>query len=80
MPRRGVGCFKLMARNEALRSSPKAKRGRMVANSVPSPPPRSATSEQPASQTPNFSRAWSREIPDQAFIHRTISRWRLQQR
>jgi uncharacterized protein len=35
---------------------------------------------QPASQTPAFSRAWSREIPDQAFVHRTISRWRLQQR
>jgi hypothetical protein len=39
-----------------------------------------APDEQPASQTPAFSRAWSREVPDQAFIHRTISRWRLQQR
>ncbi len=36
--------------------------------------------EQPASQTPDFSRAWSREVADPAFIHRTISRWRLQQR
>ena len=39
-----------------------------------------ARNEQPASQTPAFSRAWSHEVPDQAFIHRTISRWRLQQR
>jgi hypothetical protein len=39
-----------------------------------------AADEQPASQTPAFSRAWSREVADHAFIHRTISRWRLQQR
>ena len=39
-----------------------------------------AADEQPASQTPAFSRAWSREVTDHAFIHRTISRWRLQQR
>ena len=39
-----------------------------------------APGEQPASQTPAFSQAWSREVPDQAFLHRTISRWRLQQR
>jgi hypothetical protein len=39
-----------------------------------------APHEQPASQTPSFSRAWSSELPDHAFIHRTISRWRLQQR
>jgi DNA helicase HerA-like ATPase len=38
-----------------------------------------AADEQPASQTPAFSRAWSREVTDHAFIHRTISRWRLQQ-
>ena len=36
--------------------------------------------EQPASQTPAFARAWSKEVADPAFIHRTISRWRLQQR
>jgi DNA helicase HerA-like ATPase len=39
-----------------------------------------APDEQPASQTPAFSRAWSHEVGDQAFLHRTISRWRLQQR
>lgn len=39
-----------------------------------------APDEQPASQTPAFARAWSREVRDPAFIHRTISRWRLQQR
>ena len=36
--------------------------------------------QQPASQTPAFSQAWSREIPDRTFLNRTISRWRLQQR
>ena len=36
--------------------------------------------EQPASQTPAFARAWSRDVRDPAFIQRTISRWRLQQR
>jgi uncharacterized protein len=39
-----------------------------------------ATDQQPASQTPAFSQAWSREVPDRGFLHRTISRWRLQQR
>ena len=36
--------------------------------------------EQPASQTPAFSRAWSQEGLDPGFVHRTIGRWRLQQR
>ncbi|MFL5332944.1 MAG: hypothetical protein ACJ8H8_07130 [Geminicoccaceae bacterium] len=39
-----------------------------------------APDQQPASQTPAFSHAWSREVPDRGFLHRTISRWRLQQR
>ena len=43
-------------------------------------PARSPRDQQPASQTPAFSQAWSREVPDRAFLDRTISRWRLQQR
>jgi hypothetical protein len=41
---------------------------------------RLAPDQQPASQTPAFSRAWSRDGTDPAFLLRTISRWRLQQR
>ena len=36
--------------------------------------------EQPASQTPAFSRSWSSDGEDPAFLRRTIARWRLQQR
>ncbi|HEX6012770.1 MAG TPA: hypothetical protein VFY87_13440, partial [Geminicoccaceae bacterium] len=36
--------------------------------------------EQPASQTPAFSRSWSNDDVDTAFLRRTIGRWRLQQR
>jgi uncharacterized protein len=39
-----------------------------------------AQHEQPASQTPAFSRAWAQEVPDRSFVERTIKRWRLQQR
>jgi uncharacterized protein len=33
--------------------------------------------EQPASQTPAFSRSWSNDDVDTAFLRRTIGRWRL---
>jgi uncharacterized protein len=39
-----------------------------------------AQDEQPASQTPAFSRAWAQEASDRSFVDRAIKRWRLQQR